>query len=142
MLNKCLQVLKEIGLYLWQLPQNLLGLIFIGWYKILSFFNEGFKTTLKYNYKDSVVRIIPNFPGGISLGRYIFINYNIENMKKHEYGHCRQSKRWGPLYLPVPGATSFIHNINCRIKQSRGIKYNYYGVWPENEADKLGGVVR
>lgn len=122
--------IKNVGLYLWQLPQNLLGILLSGCYK----------TTQKFKYKDVVVRICPTFKNGISLGRYIILKNKNKNTIKHEYGHCIQSKRWGPLYLFTVGIVSITHNKFCNCKKHK--HGNYYNIWPENEADRLGGVTR
>lgn len=125
-----MKVIKNTLLYIWQLPQNLFGLILRSFYK----------ADERFGYNDSVVQISRSFRSGISLGRYIILKYNREDAVKHEYGHCRQSKRWGPLYLPVVGLVSLMHNMFCDCS-SRKHK-SYYNVWPENEADRLGGVER
>lgn len=119
--------------WIWEFPQTFLGLIL----------------TLLYNvkYKESIngIRIYAgNFPSGISLGLYILLKESIwkydRNMtKEHEYGHTRQSIRWGWLYLLGPGLCSvcwvLLRKVNSNLKNK-----NYYSVWPENQADKLGGV--
>lgn len=134
----------DILLYIWQLPQNIVGLALIPLYR---------KTRLcVMNYKGRKVYVYDKFPGGVSLGRYIHVDYWREHPDKehsrmklsenirHEYGHCIQSKRWGPLYLFVPGMVSLIHNIFCNCEKHK--HKSYYSIWPENEADRLGGVVR
>lgn len=85
-------------LYLWQLPQNLLGLLFISF----------LKCDMKEVYNLSVIRVCPKLPGGISLGRYIFIGRWNEDIVEHEYGHSLQSIALGPLYLFVIGIPSLI----------------------------------
>ena len=55
--------MKKFLLYLWQLPQNLVGLILTLFYK--------FDSTVVH--KDKIIRICHDFPGGISLGEYIFV---------------------------------------------------------------------
>ena len=120
----------NILMYLWQLPQHLLGLILSALYKKKE----------KFKYNTSVVRVCPNFRSGISLGRYIIIRINNEDSVKHEYGHSIQSKRWGPLYLLIPGLCSLLHNMFGKYKYMPGI--SYYDYWVEKQADKLGGVNR
>lgn len=119
--------MKEILLYLWQLPQNLLGLLLRAFYKG----NDS-------KYEDAVVRRSLKMSGGISLGRYIIINqFAREDAKKHEYGHCLQSKYLGWFYLIVIGLQSGLHAALCLCKN-----HNYYDMWFEKWADKLGGVNR
>lgn len=119
--------------YLWQFPQHLLAIFIYLCYK---------KSIQKTQvYKDTVVYYIVGFPGGLSLGNYIFLQHNCDmNMIKHEYGHTRQSKFLGWLYLPIVAIPSFIMAVLTTI----GIlSYtSYYKYFPEDWADKLGGVER
>lgn len=130
----------------WELPQSLLGAILLSFYE---------KTRLKtIDYKGHQVYIYDKFPGGVSLGYYILIDYNrydwnnqyirqsLKNSIKHEYGHCIQSKYLGIFYLPTVGLLSSTHNILCRIKDRYNISYDYYKFFIEYQADKLGGVIR
>lgn len=111
----------------------------------------GFILTKIYDveYKETF-RKIPiyggNFPGGISLGLYILMNeqsrkYNREQIKEHEWGHTRQSIRLGWLYLPTVGLCSVLW-IGVRKISSKLRARSYYSVWPENQADDFGGVIR
>ncbi len=59
-----MKTIKNIALYLWQLPQNLLGLIF--W----AIYSKGHSYLTEH---DNRVIIDPRFYGGISLGRYILM---------------------------------------------------------------------
>lgn len=126
----------RILLWLWQLPQNLVGLVIrliYGGYPLYPLV-----------YKHCVVIQRPNFPGGISLGCTIMVKrFNIDGYKDnptlwdHEYGHCRQSLYLGPLYLLVIGLPSLIHAALYRPE-----KGNYYDFYTERWADRLGGVNR
>lgn len=130
----------------WELPQSLLGAILLPFYE---------KTRLKtFEYKGQQVYIYDKFPGGISLGYYVLIDYDryswnnhyirisLKNSVKHESGHGIQSKWLGPLYLPIVGLLSGCHNIICRIKNYYHKSYDYYKFFVEKSADKLGGVKR
>ena len=117
----------KVLLYIWQLPQNLLGLLFL-------LFIRGEE---KHSLGDISFYYSENFMGGISLGRYIILGDRLEKSVKHEFGHCIQSKILGPLYLPVIGLLSSIHAWLCRCTG-----HSYYDFWPERWADKLGGVRR
>lgn len=87
-----------------------------------------YKKTLlrKVKYKDQLVYIYDKFPGGISLGYFVLVDYNREHLDcndncyvrmrlsdsiKHEYGHSIQSRIFGPLYLIVIGLQSAIWNL-------------------------------
>ncbi|MDR0909848.1 MAG: hypothetical protein LBM77_08795 [Spirochaetaceae bacterium] len=89
-------------LYIWQLPQNMLALLII---------------TITKRKKLEIYRGINiycwNIQGGISLGDYIFLPKEwlySESTKAHEWGHTRQSRMFGPLYLLVIGIPSFFGN--------------------------------
>ena len=121
----------ETALYIWQLPQNLLGLIVIF---VIDARKDSWEGVMYYN---------GSLRGAVSLGRYIIIDrrhYNDLNTLKHEYGHQRQSKYLGWLYLIVVGLPSAIRNLIWRT--SYGKTHDYYKSFPENWADKLGGIRR
>lgn len=115
-------------LYVWQLPQNLVGLI----YKIIL---KGEKKIL--DQRNSSFYIAPTMNGGVSFGKYIFLSNDsgqIESVYDHEFGHCIQSRILGPLYLLVVGIPSGIH---CLLHDGSS---NYYDFWTEKWANKLGGI--
>ena len=35
----------------------------------------------------------------------------VKDYYQHEYGHTRQSKIWGPLYLPIPALFSLVSTL-------------------------------
>lgn len=115
--------MKNFLLYIWQLPQNLLGLAIIFFSKAKSDFGRVYTTHHRF---------------GVSLGKYIIV-YRYCNLKtvQHERGHQKQSLYLGWLYLPVIGLPSAIGNILHRF-----IKFDYYKQPWEGWADKLGGVKR
>ena len=123
--------MKKFLMYMWELPQNLLGLLLRVIYK-----------GKDSQYEDVVVRRSLKMKGGISLGRYIVLNqFSSELTLKHEYGHCLQSRRLGWLYLIVIGMPSIIWaGMYGRVmpKSENG----YYKFYSEKWADKLGGVKR
>lgn len=123
---------KKIFLWIWQLPQNLLGLIvrlFVGGKKT----DDGYYTT--------------RFNMGVSLGNYIIVKEGAsQDTIKHEKGHQWQSGWLGPLYLIVIGIPSFLFNIFDRIFHKKWpvdkrMKWYYSLPWEAN-ADRLGGVTR
>lgn len=120
----------EILLWLWQIPQNIIGLI-------LRWMFPG----KVYKYQGADVVVSGAFPGGISLGRTIIINddYILDiDVWEHEYGHTRQSLYLGPLYLLIIGIPSLIWAWLWK----RGCGRSYYSFYTEKWADKLGGVER
>jgi hypothetical protein len=135
--------LIDLVLYLWQLPQNLLG-------KIIFIIHR--KNILKIGimrkpYPSPIVSfyLTPAKHGGaISLGKYIFIfseRMYRNDVINHEYGHCRQSLYLGWLYLPIIGLQSILWAaLGQPLRKKYGI--SYYWFWTEKWADKLGGVKR
>lgn len=129
----------NIILWIWQLPQHLLALILIKLFK-----GEKVKTYYKVN---------PPWEFGVSLGNYILFSTEYINFFKssplyekivvmHESGHSVQSKMLGPFYLLIVGLVSSLQNLICMFIPNSKYAENYYKRWPENWADKLGGVNR
>ena len=122
----------KIFWYIWMLPQNLLGLCV----KYL------FKTTYLSKYMEcDLYTIICSFIPGVSLGKYIFVNWRTRRgyfhfTVRHEYGHYLQGKIFGPLYLLVIGLPSVINNLRARIDNH--VAVTYYDRYPEKWANELG----
>ena len=117
--------------WIWEFPQCLLGFILTKIYDVK--YSETYKDIDIYTGK---------FSGGISLGLYIIMDDDAsENTKKHEWGHTRQSIRWGWLYLFTVGIVSLTW-CSLRWTIPSWSKRDYYSIWPENKADKYGGVKR
>lgn len=125
--------MTEIALYLWQLPQNFLGLAFLLW----GWLSGGI---VQRDGRDGIDYIfIDGMRGGISLGRYIIANpmYIWEPLiLKHEWGHTRQSLMLGPLYLLAVGLPSLLWAAWWHPGCGRG----YYDFYTERWANELGGV--
>jgi hypothetical protein len=90
-------------------------------------------------------------PAGVSLGRYNFLDLdffltNEGRSRLHEYGHSRQSRMLGPLYLIIIGLPSLLGNIWDRLFhqgwESDERERWYFSLPWEKWADKLGGVSR
>ena len=116
--------------YIWELPQNLLGLL------VILFSHAAYD----HNYESSKVYHTSKM-FGVSLGKYIIVYALVdEETIRHEYGHSIQSLYLGPLYLIIIGIPSFTMNLLTRM----GVLSNerYYKRWPENWADQLEGVKR
>ena len=127
-----MKAIVQFFLYVWQLPQNLLGLLLV----------EILTPEENIDYKGVRLHYSSKLRGSISLGRHIIVstNYRDYNGKTeaHEYGHCRQSKMLGPLYLIVVGLMSLIWAGVYR----PGYGKSYYDFYTEKWADRLGGVQR
>lgn len=126
-----MKTLLKILLGIWELPQNIVGICLLPFYKCAE----------KIKHEDRVVRYCPSFPGGISLGSFVYVGSKRDETVKHEYGHTIQSKYLGPFYLFVIGLPSIIWAAlyGPVIKPSIN---GYYKFYTEKWADKLGGVVR
>lgn len=115
--------------YIWQLPQNLIGLLF----KMITG-AKLYQKTDTYSVYTVKNRI------GVTLGKYIFLyekDKHMEDSVLHESGHVRQSEILGPLYLFVIGIPSGIH---CMLHDTIcGRHANYYDFFTEKWADKLAG---
>ena len=136
-------IMKNIILYIWQLPQNLLGLLLIMFYKP------------EYNivFNENKVYFSSKMYGGISLGKYSIVskykyyNGNITKILKdntvlHEsLGHGKQSKILGPLYLIVIGLPSIIW-AGLYGSVIKSTKNGYYKFYTERWADKLANIER
>lgn len=128
--------LFNILLFLWQLPQNIIGII-------MSIWSCGTKYFYKAGASNINVYKSTRMSGGISLGKFVIVQARCSQTTiKHELGHCKQSQYFGWLYLIVIGLPSIIwaalHTYNKKI----ATKYSYYDFYTEKWADKLGGVVR
>ena len=119
---------KEILFYLWELPQNLVGLALT---KMLA---PGRLET----YRDAWILRTEKMRGGISLGRYIIVNARQSNpvIDRHEWGHTRQSRLLGPFYLPAIGIPSLLWAAWWRPGRKRG----YFSFYTERWADRLAGI--
>lgn len=124
--------ITDILLYIWQLPQNLAGLLLVAIYR----------PEEAYDYKGVRLYYATRMPGGISLGRYIIVSYYAKDYtgktEAHEWGHTRQSRMLGWLYLFVVGIPSLVWAAWHRKHKER----SYFSFFTEAWADKLGGVER
>lgn len=107
-------MILKILLFIWQLPQNLCGLLVIPFL----FPVEG----IRKNRNGVMFWKVKKMSGaGLSLGQFVFIEsfYDLSTIR-HEYGHAVQSILLGPLYLFVIGIPSLIH----------------FWVWDEDRSEK------
>lgn len=137
--------MMKILLFIWQLPQHLVALIF---YLIV----RNKKVYKRENGRIYISYSGPKFFPGASLGRYIFLINELatdDDTNKHEYGHSRQSTILGWLYLPIVGLLSAGGNLydRCFHTPNQGWSYAeakkwYYNQFIEKWADKLGNIER
>ncbi len=123
--------IKSVLKYIWQLPQNIIALIYLSYLIVENQIPaitkyKGIKVYTKYS------------SGSATLGNYIFISPRAtENTIKHEYGHTRQSLYLGPLYLIIIGIPSILWAmIHKTIVSDKLYSWFYTEAW----ADKLGNV--
>lgn len=133
-MRRALTLLAAVFLQVWQLPQNLAGLVF-GW------FLRGKRRYCNFPGIPGSIHVVgaDNMHGGISLGNFVYCRPPIyDRMARHEYGHCCQSRILGPFYLPVIGLPSLLWALWWHPGRSVG----YYSFFTERWADRLGGVRR
>jgi len=127
--------------FLWELPQSLLGIVVLAIMK---------KRNHVHNIQTEDYRMyIQTLTTGVSLGWFVFWSpagnrfpHLLNDCRMHEYGHARQSAMLGPLYLLIIGIPSLVRVLYSRWYKKRYKKSwkNYFKAFPENWADKLGGI--
>ena len=132
MMKLIMNYIRNLILFIWQLPQHLLAILYIG-YLVMMCKDLGVDS----RYKQAIV--IPCvMRGAVTLGCYVFVGLNSEYREtvKHELGHTIQSKILGPLYLIVIGIPSITYCGLRRIFPSLRRK-NYYNFYTEKWANNL-----
>ena len=132
MMKLIMKYIRNLILFIWQLPQHIVALIYFG-YLVMMCKDLGVDS----RYKQATV--IPCIMrGAVTLGNYVFVGLNSEYRKtvKHELGHTIQSKILGPLYLIVIGIPSITYCGLRRIFPSLR-KKNYYNFYTERTANYL-----
>lgn len=123
--------------WVWQLPQNICGIIWRRIKKGNIIISTGSSVSLSLGAKVYLMRS----GGGLTLGKYIFISQNYIDQKgiiKHECGHVKQSRILGPLYLIIIGIPSLLHAaLNNYIGCCKRHKDGYYHWFTEKWANKL-----
>lgn len=127
-----MKVIINILLFIWQILQNIVGLIYLG-ISLGNFYEKRNGNWIFFTTSNQ---------GSVSLGNFVFISSKSKNMDftiKHELGHCIQSRYLGPLYLLVIGIPSITWVMLRRmIPELR--KYNYYDFYTESWANKLMNI--
>ena len=133
--------LRDVALLFWELPQDALGLAVLGVAWALG--------DVVAVQRDQGRLFIESRSLGVSLGWFVFWSRGTNRyfrpdplMKRHEYGHSFQSRWLGPLYLPLVGVPSVSRVLyGMAYREVKGTKWrNYYAGYPENWADRLGGI--
>jgi hypothetical protein len=130
-------------LFVWELPQNLLGIGALLYDRTIGYIVE-----IKFERERLMIETKRR---AISLGLFVFWTPRSnrwieldERNKNHEWGHSVQSRMLGPLYLLVIGIPSTLRVIYLlAYRKTKGHRWNgYFDGFPENWADRLGGVDR
>lgn len=132
MMKLIMKYIRNLILFIWQLPQHIVALIYFG-YLVMMCKDLGIDS----RYKQAIV--IPCIMrGAVTLGNYVFVGLNSEYKEtvKHELGHTIQSKILGPLYLIVIGIPSITYCGLRRMFPSLR-KKNYYDFYTERWANNL-----
>lgn len=138
--------MKNILLWIWQFPQNLIGFIISRKYLEKRYVKTNDNERVEVYFVNSL------FDSGVSLGKYIIFDKiylytsGLGNEINHEHGHQKQSLYLGWFYFLIVGLPSLCNNLIDRIFH-KGWCYGkridwYYNRFPEKQADKLGGVQR
>ena len=132
MMKLIMKYIRNLILFIWQLPQHIVAIIYFG-YLVMMCKDLGVDS----RYKQATV--IPCIMrGAVTLGNYVFVGLNSEYRKtvKHELGHTIQSKILGPLYLIIIGIPSITYCGLRRLFPSLR-KKNYYDFYTERWANNL-----
>jgi hypothetical protein len=135
--------LKSVLLWLWQLPQNLIGLLLV-------LITGARKYAVYTQGQWSNYYVVRRFASGwgVCLGEFIVFGYSPIALKsnQHELGHRKQSRVLGWLYLFIIGIPSATGNTIDQVfhknwNRAKRVEWYYNLPW-EKSADKLGGVLR
>jgi hypothetical protein len=129
--------------FAWEAPQTALGMVMLG-------AEAARRRIVNIEVEDGRL-LIESTGTGISLGHIVFWSrecsrwheLDVRN-RAHELGHCEQSRLLGWLYLPLVGLPSISRAAYAFVfREVTGQQWTrYYEGYPENWADRLGGVTR
>jgi hypothetical protein len=130
MKKNLLEWIAYILLFIWQILQNIVGLIMWAYFKICGDVEVIIKNKYSKVYRSEFMS------GGISLGCFAFVsNYSSKRKEivMHEQGHMWDSKVMGPLYLFIVGIPSI---LNAAFNFTKC----YYDWFPERWANRHAGL--
>lgn len=125
--------------FTWGLLWTLIGALIA--ITIITF--RGFKDKFKV-VQGRVVVVLKNTDfGGISLGLFILVSRDSKALIQHELGHTVQNVMFGPLFILLIAIPSGIRYqmfgwLNKRHLKKHGEPLNYYSIWFESQATRLG----
>ena len=121
-----------VFLFIWQIPQNIVGMVMWLYFKMMGDLRRLDAT--KWSTAWGSVKM----SGGISLGMFCFLDRYSSNRKEaiaHELkGHTWDSRLMGPLYLLIVGLPSI---LNAAFDFTKC----YYDFYPEKWANKHAGLI-
>ena len=121
-------------LFLWQLPQNIVALV---WLVVAC----PVKKIAYRHYNVAYSARMPKGASGVSLGSFAIISPAYETdvtVLRHELdGHTVDSKIFGPLYLFVVGLPSALHLL-CHRRFGKG--KSYHDFYTERWANRHAGL--
>ena len=131
----------------WEQPQTLIGWAIYRWLV------RGMKKDRRLppgiargSYDGALICEVSWRWGGVSFGEYIYVKRLViasTQTVMHEYGHTRQSRMLGPLYLPLVGLPSVLRRLwAMKVVRPLDRERWYYSGYPERWADRLSGVMR
>lgn len=128
---------------LWEAPQTALGVVMLG--------AEAARGRILRIEVEGGRLVVESRGTGISLGYVVFWSradsrwhrLDLRN-RAHELGHAEQSRLLGWLYLSIVGVPSMSRAAYALLyREVTGRRWDgYYDGFPENWADRLGGVER
>ena len=127
----------------WEAPQTAIGAVLLA--------AERARGRVVATEREGARWVVETTGTAISLGHVVFWSRRSsrwhdldERNRAHELGHAVQSRRLGPLYLPIVGVTSTARAVYAfAYREVTGRKWDgYYRGFPEDWADRLGGVER
>ena len=111
----------------WGLLENIVGFIVF----LVMIKNKHFK------YKKCIATMMSDkYGGSFSLGMFIFVSETNVNTMNHEYGHTIQNNMFGilkPFIVSIPSVVRFWWKSLVSHKWD-----DYYDIWFENHASKIG----
>ena len=121
-------------LFLWQLPQNLVALVWLA-------VSRPVKKIAYRHYSVAFAARMPKGASGVSLGSFAIVSpahAGDQRVVRHELdGHTVDSKIFGPLYLLVVGLPSALHLL---WHKRHGKGKPYHDFYTERWANKHAGL--
>ena len=127
--------IKDIALYVWQAPQNILGVLALNYYKPKSMYELEDGTEIYYSNRIN---------GGLTLGKHVFvaathyrnkveISLLRDTVRHNAIGHTRQSRLLGWFYLPAVLGSLAVGKMLGKKKYEFGM---------ERWADRISNTIR